>query len=235
MTKIARPSTHLPPSAREGSPQVPLRSRTKPQPTAEAPESLSLTSPGGRGTRASSTKEEPPAGRETSREGRVPLSLPAVRPAPGSLGASILPFQVAGSGHCTCPPHPRSCAARSPPPARPCPAEPALGAWSSRHPGTLAQVQSRTRACPQRGARDRSPTWGHTRAQPGSGRYSHSLSLSLSVTHTHTHTQVRTDALQGAQGHASQDSAAQVSQTHTRTLRRTAQSAEQQTHSGTRR
>lgn len=82
MTKIARPSTHLPPSAREDSPQVPLWSRTKPQPPAEAPASLSLTSPGGRETRASSAKEEPPAGRERSREGCVPLSLPAV---PGGL------------------------------------------------------------------------------------------------------------------------------------------------------
>ena len=87
MTKIARPSTHLPPSAREGSPQVPLRSRTKTQPTAEAPESLSLTSPRWEGGQSLQRKRGTPAGRE----GRVPLSLPAVcRPRlPGGLHPAV--------------------------------------------------------------------------------------------------------------------------------------------------
>ena len=199
MTKIARPSTHLPPSAREGSPQVPLWSRTKPQPPAEAPASLYLTSPGGRGTRASSAKEEPPAGRERSREGCVSLSLPAV---PGGLRPA-----APGGWMLALPPARRTLRA-----APPCHLHLLSSAlenqlWALGPSGTRGHSlrYSRGHASVRNGEPETEAPLGDT----------HVHRQVIGDTVTHTHTEVHTDALQAAQGHASQDTDTQVSQTHT--------------------
>ena len=220
MTKIARPSTHLPPSAREGSPQVPLRSRTKPRPSAEAPASLSLTSPGGRGTRASSAKEEPPAGRERSREGCVPLSLPAV---PGGLRPA-----APGGWTLALPPALRTLGA-----APPCHLHllgPALEnqLWALGPSGTQGHSlrSSRGHASVRNGEPETEAPLGDTHV--------HRQVIGDTVTHTHTHTGSHRCTPGGTRARIPRHGHTGITDTHTRTLTRTAQSTEQQTHMGTR-
>lgn len=218
MTKIARPSTHLPPSAREGSPQVPLWSRTKPQPPAEAPASLSLTSPGGRGTRASSAKEEPPAGRERSREGCVPLSLPAVpgglRPAaPGGWTLALPPARRTLRAAPPCHLHLLSSAVEN-------------QLWALGPSGTRGHSlrYSRGHASVRNGEPETEAPLGDTHV--------HRQVIGDTVTHTHTQrfTQMH------SRGHKGTHPKTRTHRYHRHThqnLTRTAQSTEQQTHTGT--
>lgn len=145
VTKIARPvalpSTHLPVSAGEDSHRFPPSSgRSLGEPLSHFP--------GRRGTRTSSSKAEPPEGRERSRGGCVLLSLPAVHLAPSCpSGPPSCHSRQLEAGTVTCMLHMDSTLGATPPyhlyPLIACPGEPAVAVWPSA-PGTLSPVQPRT-------------------------------------------------------------------------------------------
>lgn len=134
---------------------------------------------------------------------------PAVsaRGPPGSrlfLGASILPLQVARRWHCHLPAAPAEL-------RRPVTSTRSALPWRTSSGGLVLQAPGDTRSGTVEDTRVSAT--GSQRQKPHLG--THTCPARYSEIQSLTHTQVHTDALQGAQGHASQDSATQVSQTHT--------------------